>query len=1029
MSYANAAYSLDCDDYDFFDDGGETCTINGNTTIQPNGTDLVDGGWTDSFSGGRGNASYTTNVEAVANGTQGIRCYYVPLNAFHSCVYYYRFAAAREMTCAVEIFDVGDTSRFFISNITTATGGMHVGVANSTSQTNFAIVSNDGDYADSTNFLRKFGTWQLFYLEAVNDSGLRLYNSSKDSIYNTTTTGKNGVANYTAIGTIGFTMSEGSEPVKDYMDTIRCWNGSLADEPVASAVVTVTVDAPLNNEAFNVTSVDLNWTAVAEGSTIDWVGYSLDGAANVTLVANVSIGPLGEGEHNVTIWANNTENVFGVSSLTTFFIDTTSPTITINKNNFFNGSSNQSKVNQYQNNITFNITFEDDRDLFGVVINITRGATVFFNLTNLSLSGTNFTVNDSMDITNWGEGIYNIELIVADSHTKQSINDYKISKFGNSITFDTEEGNEITIRGKWAYGTRYEKKSDRYGFGFSYFTKSKKRDFTIESNNKIIYRTPSDYPAHFIVWNDETQSGNWLDFDGVGGEYTVTKISDYKYEVEFDKLKDDNKIDFNSIGGLNTVTENYQWYKGETNQTFQTAATSGSDQIFLMNVSTKNGFISDVDGNFSYNGTGYAVSKSVEADTIVLNSTVTLPDIEATFPFNWTVFITQSDTTQYQFSENNSQDVALAALNISIRDEVTRELITETVTVQLTLEQTITRTTATGSVLISNLTFGEYFITADSASYDSQNVFVTLDNQSSSLDMYLLNSSASEAIDYFIVDTSSDNVEDARMTFQKLFNQTYLTVAQADTDFAGQVRVNQNPQTEYRIIITHDDFPTKTLDLRPLRSSYTITLDSAATSLYDNVWEGIRYTLTPRDKVLNVSQTPREIKLDIFADDSSLEWFSVFVDNHTYDCTPASCILNVTGSPAGGSASVFLTANTTGQFDVHYSFKRSGFEAQRIHGTLYGVVIIEALLGENVGTIFTRLRGDLGSRVMLAIIAAVMTTAMCAIAASLGIVGIPLVLIATFGNLFFIITGFIPKVMGIIIVIVGIMAYIFLSGE
>jgi hypothetical protein len=51
--------------------------------------------------------------------------------------------------------------------------------------------------------------------------------------------------------------------------------------------------------------VRLNFTA--EGpSGIDWIGYSLDGGDNVTIAGNVTIGCLGAGSHNVTVYVNDT---------------------------------------------------------------------------------------------------------------------------------------------------------------------------------------------------------------------------------------------------------------------------------------------------------------------------------------------------------------------------------------------------------------------------------------------------------------------------------------------------------------------------------------------------------------------------------------------------------------------------------------------------------------------------------------------------------------------------------------------------
>ena len=53
-----------------------------------------------------------------------------------------------------------------------------------------------------------------------------------------------------------------------------------------------------------------------------------------------------------------------------------------------------------------------------------------------------------------------------------------------------------------------------------------------------------------------------MDFGGIGEDYTVTKINDYRYEITFGSLLNKYAVTLNSIGGLNLVVKNYQWYSG-----------------------------------------------------------------------------------------------------------------------------------------------------------------------------------------------------------------------------------------------------------------------------------------------------------------------------------------------------------------------------------------------------------------------------------------------------------------------------------
>ena len=746
---------------------------------------------------------------------------------------------------------------------------------------------------------------------------------------------------------------------------------------------------------------------------------------------NTNITTDGTYYYKAACW-NETDGLSANTSIRSFIMDTTIPEITINPNNAFN-TSNISFINQYLNAFPVNITFTDDRDLFGYSINITQGLVIAFNVSNETSTGhkgINFT--KELNTSQWKRGVYDIELIVSDSHTNNIIEDYGVSQFLNKVTFRTPELNEISISSIGAYSTYQEKFSNKYKFGFDYVLLQTSRTFTLESDKKITYLENSDYNAHFVVWNGK--NGNWIDFEGIGDNYMVKEINEKKYEITFTNLEKERSVILNSIGGLNVVTKNYRWFKGNYTLDFTTPATSESTQTFKLNVSKSVGFVDNVDASFRYNGTYSAVTKNDFLTSSLFTATVTAPEEEDTFSFIWDVNVTQNNSNQYNFSIVDSQNVFLAQINVSIKDETNQSLITEEVTVFFTLEQTLQRTTSVGSVSIGNLTLGEYFIEGESASYPRRGTFFTIDNQTSQLDLFLvIDATGNEAIDYFVKDTSQRNIEDVRMTFQKSINNSFITVAQAETDFAGQAQVFQDQQTEYRIILSHDSFPTKTLSLRPLLTEYTIFLDAVLDSLYDNVWEGIQYTLIPNQRIFNISNTSVNISLDIFADDSSLEWFAVLLDQHNYTCIPASCLTNISNSPAGGRATVAIKGNFTGTFDVHYFFKRTGFDTQYIHGSLYGFQIVAKLFGENMANWLDKFTDGLGGRtegkIALAFLAAISTAVLCAVAAGFGVAGIALVMVALFGNFFFMIAGFINPFIAIAIAIVGISTYFVFGGD
>lgn len=767
---------------------------------------------------------------------------------------------------------------------------------------------------------------------------------------------------------------------------------------------------------------------------------------NTTSPSNIVLRNLTEGNWTMNISTdrtyyyrgacyNATNNSYSTNtSERTYILDISDPVITVNPPTAFNFSTNLSTIIQYKDVLfPLNLSFTDNINLFGFLTNITQGNAIVFNFTNLTLTGVGHNYSINLNTSTWDTGLYNIEIEVADTHTLSEINDYDISKFGNKITFRTEERNTISVSSSGAYTTKYNKLRDRYSFSFNYLFSGTSRTFTLKSDNKIYYLPESKYNVHFVILGNNMK-GNWIDFEGIGNSYVVEKISDYEYEIRFTNLENEKEITLNSIGGLNTVTENYQWYKGGFTKTFSSSATTESLQAFTLNLTTLDGFVEDIDATFEYNNLERTITTTRTEESIFFKSEFNVPSNQLTYNFTWNVTVTQNDSSTYNFSVSDSQSVLLAQLNITFLDEGNQTLINESVTVFLTLEQTTQATSDSGSVLIGGLTLGEYFIQGESISYERRGIFLTIINQTQNLNLYLLKDELGNAdIDYFVKSTSQRNIEDVRMTFQRTINNSLITVAQAETDFAGQTRVFQDQQHEYRIVLTHDNFPTKIITLRPLLTEYTIFLDELLVSLYDNVWEGIRYTLFPKQRLHNVSLTPLTIGIDILSTDSSLEYFGVLIDNHSFTCVPASCVSNITGSPAGGVAQVTILGNTTGVFDVHYFFKKSGFELQYITGDLFGFIIIAELFGTNLANWLNTFAEGLGgketAKPMLAILAAVLTTVLIVIASQFGIIGIPLVLIAVFGNLFFMIAGFIPAFVAVVSTIVGLSIYFVLGRD
>jgi hypothetical protein len=79
------------------------------------------------------------------------------------------------------------------------------------------------------------------------------------------------------------------------------------------------------NKTYTTSSVPLNFTV---NEATSWIGYSLDGQANVTITGNTMIVDLAEGSHKILIYAKDTVGSVGYSNTVYFTIDTVPPNIT-----------------------------------------------------------------------------------------------------------------------------------------------------------------------------------------------------------------------------------------------------------------------------------------------------------------------------------------------------------------------------------------------------------------------------------------------------------------------------------------------------------------------------------------------------------------------------------------------------------------------------------------------------------------------------------------------------------------------------
>ena len=136
----------------------------------------------------------------------------------------------------------------------------------------------------------------------------------------------NGQANVTISGNTTLDISDGSNRIIVFANDSK---GNMGASE--AAWFTVDTQAPIISliSPGNVTYAQNSiWVNFSVSETPNWIAYSLDGAPNVTIAGNTSLGPLTDGSHFITIYTNDSAHNTGYST-EWFSIDSVAPDIII----------------------------------------------------------------------------------------------------------------------------------------------------------------------------------------------------------------------------------------------------------------------------------------------------------------------------------------------------------------------------------------------------------------------------------------------------------------------------------------------------------------------------------------------------------------------------------------------------------------------------------------------------------------------------------------------------------------------------
>jgi len=170
--------------------------------------------------------------------------------------------------------------------------------------------------------------------------------------------------------------------LSDRVHTITVYAADTAGNTGHSNTIYFTVDTTLpsitilspENKTYDTAAIPVSFTV---DKAVSWMGYSLDGQANVTITGDTTLASLVDGVHYIVVYANNTAGKMGASNTVYFTVDTKAPIIII-----FSPENKTYGVN----NVSLTFTVTETQLWMGYSLDGQANITVIGNTTLLGLS-------------------------------------------------------------------------------------------------------------------------------------------------------------------------------------------------------------------------------------------------------------------------------------------------------------------------------------------------------------------------------------------------------------------------------------------------------------------------------------------------------------------------------------------------------------------------------------------------------------------------------------------------------------------
>ena len=339
-----------------------------------------------------------------------------------------------------------------------------------------------------------------------------------------------------------------------------------------------------------------------------------------------------------------------------------------------------------------------------------------------------------------------------------------------------------------------------------------------------------------------------------------------------------------SEDNIHKVMENYSWYHGTSNLSYDKEAITNEVTNFFANITNSSKYVSIKNATFWFNGTEKQNTKtSFDLLTSFNTSNVvnSVPINPTPYDFYWNITTLSSNGTEYSVELSGQQNVTTLILNIcnasfttpginfTLFNESTNNRMYGDLTIDfkywLSGKENLAQTYSYIGTNHSNYTFcispGSATIYANYTAYYSATNYperrytansIAIDNSVTQVPLYLLLSSEGIYTRIQAVDQYQNAISGVKIKMEKFIDGAWTTIEQQLTDDSGLSTFWVNPDDDHKFTLTKSGYTQQQINIRPtLGDPYIVTMESESTSTTYDDHAGVSYSFEPNNQALS----------------------------------------------------------------------------------------------------------------------------------------------------------------------------------